>query len=98
MTHYDQAMKHWGNHRKDRFFQQCAAPVTSGGDYHVSQEKFLAFSKKSIDAIIRTIVEFPIYIHQDNIGYWHIVPANHLFGHKIASMEKLIAFKNEYIE
>lgn len=24
MTHYDKAIKHWGNHRKDRFTQQCS--------------------------------------------------------------------------
>lgn len=29
MTHYDQAMKHWGNHRKDRFMQPCGGPLIS---------------------------------------------------------------------
>lgn len=26
MTHYEQALKHWGNHRKDRFTQECGGP------------------------------------------------------------------------
>ena len=27
MSHYDQAIKHWKNHRKDRYTQQCGGPV-----------------------------------------------------------------------
>lgn len=31
MSHYDQAMKHFHNHRKDRYTQQCAPLVLNTG-------------------------------------------------------------------
>lgn len=31
---YEQAMKHWGNHRKDKFYQPCSGPV-----HHEPQQK-----------------------------------------------------------
>ena len=99
MTQYDQAMKHWGNHKKDRFFQQCAAPVASLQYPHLSEEEKRKRSNESLEALLDQAVDFPVFVHQDQwIGTWEMVPSNHLFGFKIASRNELIAFVNEYKE
>lgn len=93
---YDQAMKHWSNHRKDRYFQQCSAPVTSTGSVSISQNKFQDLSKESIRIIIDSSPIFPLYVHQNRIGEWEIVPSNHLFGTKIETKEALVNLAEEY--
>lgn len=64
---YNQYMKHWKNHRKDRFTQQCAPSVSSGSlggipEFEVYDEngEIYTCSAFSIDdAIKRTQFEFP---------------------------------------
>lgn len=99
MTQYNQAMKHWKNHRKDKFFQQCAAPVASLQYPYLSEKEIRKRSNESLEVLLEQVVDFPVYVHQDQwIGTWEMVPPNHLFGTKIASRNELIAFVNEYKE
>lgn len=93
---YNQAMKHWKNHRKDKYFQPCAAPVNENGSFRISEEKFKELSKETIDKIISDADSFPLFIHQDLSGAWSIVPPNHLFGAEIDSHEQLINFAIDY--
>lgn len=59
MTQYNQAMKHWRNHKKDRFFQQCAAPVASLQYPHLSEEEKRKRSNESLEALLDQAVDFP---------------------------------------
>lgn len=94
---YDQAMKHWRNHRKDRYFQQCYSPVSAIGSCNISENKFQELSQKSILKIINSAPVFPLYVHQNStIGEWEVVSQNHLFGIKIETMESLVNFAEEY--
>lgn len=93
---YDQAMKHWGNHRKDRFFQQCSPSVFVIESYRIPKDKFKKCSNDSIQKIIDSSPSFPLNIYQNGIGIWEIVPSNHLFGTIIETMEGLIEFARDY--
>ena len=95
---YEQAIKHWSNHRKDRFFQQCSGyagdGIPSGARMTPEQEE--ALSRKTMTEILTQDLGFPIYLAQDNIGRWMIVPKNHISGVEIKDPEALKAFAFEY--
>lgn len=96
---YDQSMKHWKNHRKDKYFQPCAAPANEISEKNIeelSEEISKELSKATIDKIISGADRFPLFIHQDLSGAWSIVPPNHLFGTKIESHEQLVNFAIDY--
>lgn len=93
---YDQAMKHWKNHRKDRYFQQCSFASSGGGHDTLTESKAQELSKTSIAKIIETVHDYPLFIRQYSIGVWSIVPKNDLFGTKIESEEELKFFAKEY--
>lgn len=98
MTHYEQAMKHWGNHRKDRYKQQCSGPTDPHGkDVVLEGEKFDMNSMESMYTILETEHSFPIYLAQDGkIGTWSVVPENHLFATSCKDRGSLRAFALDY--
>lgn len=99
---YEQAMKHWGNHRKDRYHQQCSGwfgPVSE--DVRLSDEKYDVLAIDSMFNILEASkidgFPYPVYLAQDNkIGVWKIVPHNHIGGTKIDDKESLRVFSIDY--
>lgn len=92
-------MKHWKNHRKDRFFQQCGGPTSEhAGEVHLSEEQELRNSMKSMLAVLKSEQDFPICImlHLKS-GTWEVVPHNNLFGMKVESRERLVEFAEKYV-
>jgi len=94
---YDQALKHWKNHRKDRFFQQCSGPTPEGCEttHIVPSEEEL--SVDSMKAILASATEFPIYIAQYRLGYWYTTAMNCVGSTRIESREALEQFAEDYV-
>lgn len=96
---YAQAIKHLHNHRKDKYTQQCGAYIETLHitSYNAPPDRFSSNSKISMQKIIDSVSEFPIYVLQDcHIGIWEIVPSNNLFGSKIENRASLLQFSNDY--
>lgn len=95
---YEQAMKHWGNHRKDRYKQPCSGPTDPHGkDVVLEGEKFDMNSMESMYTILESEHSFPIYLLQNSrIGTWSVVPENHLFATSCKDRESLRAFALDY--
>ena len=98
MTSYEKAMRHTRNHRKDRFCQQCNGYFGDGEPegFRVPEDVFADFSAKSMENIMGTVKEFPVYLHQKKTGEWELVPRNHLFGQEISSPDELAKFAPDY--
>lgn len=94
---YDQAMKHWKNHRKDKFFQPCS-PNWTNESWTVSADMFDHLSQESMKKIVRTEHQYPIYLAQDKMGQWGVVPKNHFASVEIHSIEELFKFAEGYID
>ena len=97
---YEQAVKHWGNHRKDRFYQQCSGYASNGisQESRLAREKKEELSRKTMTEILRQNHIFPIYITQDKIGQWVVVPKNHISGAEIKDREELMSFALDFAE
>lgn len=63
----------------------------------ISESKMQMLSKASITKIIETEHVYPLYVYQNAIGVWEVVPQNHLFGTKIESDEVLKSFANDCV-
>lgn len=98
MTGYEQAMRHTRNHRKNRFYQQCSGYFGDGkpDGFKVPEDVFSDLSAKSMEKILGTVEEFPVYIHQKKTREWELMPKNHLFGQEIGSLEELAQFASDY--
>lgn len=102
---YNQAMKHWSNHRKDRFFQQCSWPISTQIIKYseITEEAKIKASNETLSEIIKNADDytFPIFIYVDcRMGIWEIVQHNHIAGIEIKTKEDLLEFSkeaNEYI-
>lgn len=94
---YNQAMKHWKNHRKDKYFQPCSGPVVSHVDYSCSQDEEDRRAFESMNKILSEDHQFPIYLWKDKIGFWEIVPRNHIACSEIMSREDLESFAERYL-
>ena len=64
--------------------------------YSVSKEKESELSIESMQKILESALEFPVYVAQDKYGQWSIVQKNHYANAEIRSMEELVTFANEY--
>ena len=98
MTSDEEAMRHTRNHRKDRVCQQCNGYFGDGEPegFRVPEDVFADFSAKSMENIMGTVKEFPVYLHQKKTGEWELVPRNHLFGQEISSPDELAKFAPDY--
>ena len=101
---YDQHMKHWKNHGKDRFVQQCSGSSSfcdydGTGSGPVKEIDYEENSRTSFKKLLgeAKLKEFPIYIHQDMLDFWHETISSHLFATKIDSIEELEEFGREYV-
>lgn len=72
MNNYDQHMKHWRNHSKDRYTQQCAAGHSGTGDMSVAQQKQAAanFRDSYLPVFLKQAKEanYPAYVHFGYMG------------------------------
>lgn len=95
---YEQHMKHWKNHRKDRFYQQCGGPRREP-EKLASKEQMEQMERRSFLYLIEKTgdEEFPIFIRQGSGGIWSTTCEKDCFGHRIESREELLRFYELYI-
>lgn len=91
-------MKHWKNHRKDRFFQQCSGPAhepetarAAGQEEDLERSSFLSLVEKIGDD------QFPAFIRQISGGMWTTTNEKDCFGHRIESRDELLRFYELYV-
>ena len=96
MTHYDQAMKHWGNHRKDRFTQPCGFVAEHAETVYMTEEQTNKNGMESMFKILKADHDFPVLVAQNACGFYEVVPSNHLFGIKVNSRQDLVEFAVNY--
>ena len=97
MSNYDQFMRHWKNHRKDRYFQQCSG-YFGRTPAEKSNDEITELEKSSFTKLLEELKQqlFPIYIVA-NGGYWTTCDEKNLFGIRIDSYEQLKQFGIEYV-
>lgn len=97
MTIYDQHMKHFRNHRKDRFFQQCSGPTREPGKAP-TPEQAEDIERRSILYIMENTKEeeYPIFIRQGG-GMWCTTCEKDCFGERIENRDHLLRFLREYV-
>lgn len=95
---YEQHMKHWKNHRKDKFLQQCSGPS------HEPTKSLTEVQKRRMDRMrFRNMIgkvgngPFPIFIRQGSGGIWFTTSERDCFGHRIESRKELLEFYESYI-
>lgn len=86
-------MKHFKNHRKDRFVQQCSGYGGSGESHRLSDTQLDRLALDSFKSVVTKAqeMEFPIYVAESG-GYWHVTASVHLFATEIVSFEDLLDF------
>lgn len=96
---YEQHMKHFRNHRKDRFIQQCSGYGGSGESRELAAAQWDQLALDSFNTVVAEAqnMEFPIYVAESG-GYWHMAPATHLFAEKIESFDSLLVFGEDYVD
>lgn len=98
MTNYDQHMRHFRNHRKDRFYQQCGVHTREPGEIptpeqieRMERRSFLSIIEKTKDE------EFPIFIRQGSGGIWFTTSERDCFGNRIENRDQLLEFYSAYV-
>lgn len=95
---YEQHMKHWRNHGKDGFCQQCSGPVHEPEPALTEDQKRAVERKSFIDIIDKTRDDqLPIFVRQGSGGIWLTTSEKDCFGHRIESREELLEFYESYI-
>lgn len=96
MISYEQHMKYWGNHSKDRFIQQCGGPQRNMDvDGHSCP---VAMSRKSFQSLMDSVKceDFPVYVKQGSGGMWSFTNERDSFGTKISDMAEMRKFYYDY--
>lgn len=99
MTSYEQHMKHFQNHRKDRFYQQCSGPVKEPKKA-LTPEQMEDMERRSFLSLIENTKEeeFPIFIRQVSGGVWLTTGERDCFGERIDSRDDLTNFYRKYVD
>lgn len=101
MNNYDQHMKHWGNHRKDRYKQQCSGygRFDDGNPTPLNGKETQSLCEQSFNKLLEEAkgMVFPIWIAQSGGWYWFICDEKNMFGQKIDSYEDLKAFGADFV-
>lgn len=88
---YEQAMKHYRNHRKDRFVQQCSGYGERGDCEPITDKQGIKTEKESWERMIKAAKDFPFPAHIRRYGYfWCINDKPDLFSIKVNSYEELL--------
>ena len=97
MSDYRKYMKHWKNHRKDRFIQQCGGPLHDAEDKR--PECTVNLERQSFEYLMGSLKcdDFPIYVTQGSGGIWSFTNERNCFGTKIDSMEDMRRFFDECV-
>lgn len=93
---YKQAMRHFGNHRKDRFNQQCSGPAREPGKQKTA-EQMKAVEMRSLERIAETAENYPIYIKPVSDGIYVTTSERDSFATKIASRDELDDFIRDFV-
>lgn len=93
---YEQHMKHWGNHRKDRFTQQCAGPQQDPSrQVAINTEHLPRMSFQTLMANVSPD-SFPVYVKQGSGGMWSFTNERDSFGTKISDIGEMRKFYYDY--
>lgn len=100
MSNHDQAMKHWKNHRKDRFFQQCSGYAGDGkSDVPKTNEELCTLERESFAKVLEAAKTFPFPAHVFQTGgVWRITDKPNLFSSEVKTYEELVEFGRNYVE
>ena len=93
---YEQAIRHWKNHHKDRYVQQCSGYFGDGipcSPESTERLEMLSFEKLLSEA---KNMAFPIWVVSSG-GFWTLSSEKNLFSTKIDSFEDLEKFGEEYV-
>lgn len=99
MDNYTQHMKHWKNHKKDKYYQQCSGYGGSGESEQITEERRKQLTIGCFEKIVNEVSkgDFPIHICIHGDGYVSVCDERNLFGKKIDSHEELLQFGKDYI-
>ncbi len=99
MNNYDQFVKHWGNHSKDKVFQQCSGYFGDGVSHQKSEDELKRLEQDSFRSLLKKAeqLDFPIYITQTGGWHWCICDERNLFGNEIGSFAELEQFGKDYV-
>ena len=95
---YRQHMKHWKNHHKDRYLQQCSGPVHEPADNDCTG-CVCEIEKMSFIRLMNMVKhdDFPVYVKQGSGGIWSFTIDRDCFGNKIESMDDMRQFFDECV-
>ena len=98
---YNQAMNHWRNHRKDKFYQQCSGYSGKGNNHEQcdsDKEKCeMEYKEKCKKKMIEQgkIMQYPVYIKYDCFNGLVFCDKRAIGGTEINSDDELVrAVKN----
>lgn len=95
---YEQHIKHWRNHGKDRYYQQCSGYAGNGDGELLSEE---AKKKCEIESFARLKEipkeSYPIYVVNSGGCYWHETSERNLFAIQIETPSELERFEKEIV-
>ncbi len=99
MDNYTQYMKHWKNHNKDKYFQQCSGYGGKGESEQSTNEQIKSVTINCFEEILNKVKaeNFPLYIRVHGDGYVSICDVKDLFGTKIEGYKELLKFGKDYI-
>ena len=94
---YEQHMKHWRNHSKDRFTQQCSGPTRN--TEVESHSCPVALSRNSFQRLMDSLKcdDFPVYVKQGSGGIWSFTNERDSFGTKINDMTEMRKFYEDCV-
>lgn len=99
MSNYNQFMKHWKNHRKDRFTQQCSFSTSSDdcneNNIRCNERENELKSFKMLREIPSD--DYPIYIVKHGDGIWSHYDCDGFSRIRIDSQDELEQFGKDYV-
>lgn len=96
---YEQHMKHYRNHRKDRFYQQCSGYAGDGKcDAPMTNEQLWAIERESFARMLEAAKTFPFPAHVFQTGgFWRITDKPNLFSTEVKTYDELVEFGKNHV-
>lgn len=92
---YEQHIRHWGNHRKDRHYQQCSGYFGDGKCEEVppALEELRVIERRSFEILLEEAKTFAFPAHVFMAGrIWRISDKPNLFSTEVKTYEELLEF------